>query len=84
MYFMSNKLCVCVPGAAVSSPTVRTAGRAAFDSPALQDSLRPFPGAAVLPSALRLLLLLLPRRQHGRSDGKLSSLPHTHTPRVKR
>lgn len=64
-----------IPGAVVSSPAVQIVGVVVFDSPALPDSRRAFPGAAVLPSALHLLLL--PPQQHGRSDGKLSSLTHT-------
>lgn len=61
-----------VLGAVVSSPAVQIDAAVVFDSPALLDNPQPFPGAAALPSALRLLLglLLLPRRQHGRLDGK--------------
>lgn len=67
-------LCV-VPDAVVSSPAERSAAEAAFGCPGLPDSPRPFLGAAVLPSPLHLLLL--PLQQHGRSDGRSSSLACT-------
>lgn len=59
-------------GAVVSSPAVQIDAVVAFDSPGLLDNLQPFPGAAVLPSALHLLLglLLLPLQQCGHLDGK--------------
>ena len=71
---MRAPACVYKPGAVVSSPAVQTVGMVASDFPALPDSQQPFHGAAVLPSALHLLLL--PPQQHGHSDGRLSSLTH--------
>lgn len=61
-----------VLGAVVSSPAVQIDAAVAFDSPALLDNLQPFPGAAVPPSALHLLLglLLLPLQPRGHLDGK--------------
>lgn len=75
----SGDRCVKIPGAVVSSPAVQIVGSAVFDSQGLQDNQRPFPGAAVLLLARRLLLdplHLLPPRQRGRSDGRSSSFTH--------
>lgn len=71
-------VCGCVPDVVVFFPAVQTGGLVASDCPALLDNQQPFPcAAAVLPSALRLLLLL--HQQHDHSDGRLSSHSDTQT-----